>query len=394
MRIDLERALHDVASSVHDDATADRMAGQVRHMVTRVRRRRAARHTANGLVGVGAAAAIAVTTTQILRYDGAGDRVAPAGETSPTAAPADGFGTCGGRLTAPEGQDLALQLDVHETVGGAPEVTVRAGTRLDTADDPVLVLARDGVVVSPVARSHTVLQPDPAVHVVEPALVSCQDGEPLPAGEYEVWARQEVTREDGTRVAVVGGPQTLTVPDAPADAAEAVQARIAEIVAARELADHFPFCGAVLPTPIEDPLLVATPVLPADGATAAPGEALLVSVELRSGGGRHVLATAAQTGTVVLLVDGVVVGYQDVETDVGLVDLGPDDAVTLPARGAARLCGTDGPDVDGLALPPGQYQAVVVLDVALKEVVEAGGDVRSTSEPYPVVTEPFTVTVR
>ncbi len=416
MRIDLEQALHDVASSVHDDATAERMAGQVRHMVTRVRRRRAARHTANGLVGVGAAAAIAVTTTQILGADGRGydgqDRAAGTGEEASPSPAEDLFGTCGSTVVVSDADAGLIVETALEPLAGSDvlHASVRAELRADAGAaeyaDPVIVLARDGVVVSPVGQVVSVAESAPPAFALEQPLVSCEDGAPLAGGRYQVFVRQEVTAPDGSVVATVHGPVPLTVPDGAGagrdgspssdDDVAAAEARITEILATRELADHFPFCGAVVPPGPADPLLTATVVEPSGGLVVAPGERGEVSLGLRTGGGRHVIANSAPAGTLVFLVDGVAVGYQWLDSeDLTLVDLGPEDQVTLPVRVDASVCGADGAvEGGGLPLPPGEYEAVASLDLLLKEITEADGRARPSSEPWTVVSEPVTVTVR
>ena len=83
MRIDLERALADVAATVDDDVTAERMSGQVRHMVARVRRRRAVRHTAQGVASVGVVAVIGVAAPDLTVKEIGGPGEEPDGSTYP-----------------------------------------------------------------------------------------------------------------------------------------------------------------------------------------------------------------------------------------------------------------------------------------------------------------------
>src|SRR5690606_27336785 len=71
MNVDLEQSLDRLARSVGDAVAAERLGGQVHRMVARIRRRRAARRTATGVVGVGAAAAVGVGGVQYLGRESA-----------------------------------------------------------------------------------------------------------------------------------------------------------------------------------------------------------------------------------------------------------------------------------------------------------------------------------
>ena len=93
--------------------------------------------------------------------------------------------------------------------------------------------------------------------------------------------------------------------------------------------------------------------------------------------------------------DGVVVGTGAREPrDAVLLDLGPDGSQVVPLTGVLEVCSTaPAGDPAALGLPPGTYEAYAVLDVALKEVVEASGEALSTSESVVVVSAPVPLTV-
>lgn len=501
MRIDLEQALHDMASSVHDEVTADRMAGQVRHMVARVRRRRAARRTSQGVVGLGAASALVLAGAHLEQHVGLvtgpqhGQAAAPPGHDG------DPFGTCGGEVEALGGLDGVLgdgrpgqdddaseagddgpatesgaagqvrdtagtaagadtlaagdadavadlpapALSVSATVesgGGRALVEVRADYDVGdlgplTEQDPVAVVTADGVVVAPVGRTTRVLESSPAVHVIEQELVSCQDGSPLPAGTYELHVRQELGRADGSVLEVSGGPVELVLPEgAPDDAAdpeatedeagpegssrdrpgtddvvdddgtadddtarddtdEAARRALAAALATED-PGVFPACGARLPQAPSDPLLTMTLREPANGLGMAPGSVGEVAVDLRTHGDRTVLMNAAPYGTLLFLVDDVVVGYRSMDPDdLHLLQLTPGDAGTLRIRWTAHVCNPDGSvERSELPLPAGRYTAVAAYDFLVKEVVERDGTARAVTEPLTVLTPPVQVTVR
>ena len=81
---DLARALGALASTIPDDAGAERMVGQVTRMTAVVRRRRAVRRTGHLAVGAGIAGAVVLTGAPLHPW-GAGPDARPAAPTGPLA---------------------------------------------------------------------------------------------------------------------------------------------------------------------------------------------------------------------------------------------------------------------------------------------------------------------
>lgn len=261
MTLDLRHALDDLARTVHDDAVTDRMTGQVHHMVTRVRRRRAARRTALGAVGAGAAAAVVVGGVQVAeRLRPERVPVATAGPQEPTpsatgsatptpeptttppvlarpeadaalaallAAPSGEFPACGSEVALDDAAPLALDpLQLPTTV--RPGEDLSGPVTLRTTDGrsvignasgagATVVLVRDGVVVGRPyrdAEDTTLVDLGPQDGVEQPgagAATLCTGTEtpglPLPEGEYTAYAvlevlLKEVTTADGEASAV------------------------------------------------------------------------------------------------------------------------------------------------------------------------------------------------
>lgn len=421
MTIDLEQSLAKLAQSVHDDGAAERMSGQVRTMVGRIRRRRAARYTANGVVGVAAAGAVVVGGAQLAGLQGP---VAPPAASSSPFEPGPVRLMCGEPApTAAEISDptaATWQLDGQAVLDEGLGV-VNVSTRLVDGDGDLVtwdaarpvastVMAlQDGLVV---AQSTTAYAQDesfnPGDYVITDHLVdgaSCGGTGPLPAGDYEFVVVQTVlVGEESTPVEMLGGPWPATVPegvlaDPQADAEsdrELVEARatLAALLAA-EPSGTFPSCGASVET-MDDgapPLMLAD--VPLGERVYAPGEDLALYASLRTTEGRSVIGNAGTNGAhLVLTQRGRVVGtvYRDTE-DVDLVGLGPDDALTVPLTGRLQLCEvpmTDGPQ---LLLPPGAYQAYAVMEVMLKEITEADGEAFSRSDLTLATSPPIDITV-
>ncbi len=425
MNVDLEQSLDRLARSVGDDVAAERLGGQVHHMVARIRRRRAARRTATGVVGVGAAAAVAVGGVQV--FERLGGSPQPVG---PATWDAEAWG-CGPTPAIPaDASDLRIDVDHNATATSGTSLGVdtyvnaagHAGLTFDAA--PTVVLARDDVVVTEPAIVVIRQNSHPPQDILELDLSSCAfDGAPLPDGEYELLVTQTVGTSEGdvelfssSPVMILGGepssspePTEPTEPDEPtsspddppatltpeqADAAEQIEAWIASPVANPD--GIMPRCGAeaVLddgstPLVLDDPL---------DGPAIQPDRDgyFQTTATMRTRGDQYVIGNAAGAGaTLVLMREGVVVGYQwlDSEDEID-VDLQPGQTLEIPFRGNQLLCDTgEGGTGPALRLPPGTYQATAVVDVMLKEVGVVGGGAESVTRTVPVMSEVFDITL-
>jgi hypothetical protein len=427
MTIDLESSLDQLAQSVHDDAVAARMNGQVHRMVTQIRRRRAARYTATGVVSVGAVAAVAVGALR-LADPGAREPVAPATEGNETedrdgdltydVTGLDSRFVCG--VAAPEPTNLVepgLRL-IPEIVEDAAQpganltmfdVTVLNGTTADVdlqlAETVVVAALHDGVVVAITSNDHDVatsasLGPDTGATVSAGLyLTGCATTafEPLPPGDYELVAALSV--EDlthGTVVPLVSGPLPFTL--------EAGDSAVAEILAQAGLTGITPdttagTCGTIVGPSAgvgsDPPLELTLDLESGTGLTYRPGSVILADVTVATRRSRSVIGNAATVGALIVLTrNGVVVGRGQWDPpDVDVIDLGPDDTVTISGSGQVLLCSLPGADAPTVDLPSGVYQAYAVLDVTLKEVTESGGESRSVTETVTVVSQPVEVIV-
>ena len=390
MRIDLERALADVAATVHDDVTADRMSGQVWHMVTRVRRRRAVRHTAQGVAGIGAVAVIGVAATSLggpLR----GAEVAPA-TASPDAtlppAPLPAL-SCGSGVPGATAAPLALELGGAAGAERGASTTVAATLRnTDGADLELegwrtfeVVAVADGRVVGTMAGAgsesgtlpaDSVLRPGGAAEVTTTTgFASCDDpATTLPAGDYTLVGRLLVGVGD-VDVAAVSEPVPVTVTGPEEGASELERALTLEalLAAAQETDGPFPVCGT---KPWLDDGMPALELDYVAGAAdlAVPATVLPGGVVLKTTEGRYAVANASPLARVVLLRDGVVVGvpFLDPE-DLADVDLAAGETQPFDLMTTTALCGTgEGGSGEALPLPAGEYTAIAALDLMVKEI--------------------------
>lgn len=156
-------------------------------------------------------------------------------------------------------------------------------------------------------------------------------------------------------------------------------------------AGEFPACGAPATVPEDPGPLALDPVAP---PTLASGDHTEATVDLVATTER-VTGGASGSGAVLLvLFDGVVVGGQwtDPET-LDPVDLGPGDTQETRLLTSAVVCGTgEGGTGPELALPPGDYDAVAVLDVLLESVTQ-DGTTTPTTDLVHAVSPVTTVTV-
>ena len=419
MSIDLEDSLAELARSVGDESTAARMTGQVHHMVSRVRRRRAARYAAQGAVGIGAVAAVALGGLQLAERTGTPN---PATTTDPFDADTV-RSLCGEpapttpRVTAEAAATWHLTGEVSSPVPAGASVEVST-TLVDGESQPVtqgeatavsltLMVVADGLVVAQKATGYTDERPgfNPQDYVISRDVhdfMSCGSGSPgeaLPAGDYTLVAREALLLTDGaTPVEVIGGPWPFTITEADAsanadtDAAEAQRALEAIIAEAPTWGVDSPACGwTVAPDPAS-PLALT---IVSDGTTSAGGAFLQLEADLTTIDGAHVIGNGgSEAARLVLARDGVVVGatYWD-PADSTLVEVGPDSPVTLPLLGHLNVCSRQMTDTIGPALPPGTYQAYAVFEVMLKEVTTADGEATSRSDLVRAVSAPLDFTV-
>jgi hypothetical protein len=418
MRIDLERALADVAATVDDDVTAERMTGQVRHMVARVRRRRAVRHTAQGIASVGVVAVIGVAAASLGGPQGGpAPEVPPATATPertappvPTPAP-----TCTDGVPAPTTGPLTLELAAAPEAEQGREVVVESALRNTGGEDldiggwgtVWLVAVADGRVVGEMADGGTIGGMIPADGVLRPGDVggatttarfdSCDEpATALPPGGYTLIGTL-LAEVDGETVEVVSEPVPFTVtgPEGDASAPTAEDALQTLLTDAQETDGPFPVCGTKpwlddgMPALELDYVAGASDLVDPGGATL-PGGVVLKTTE-----GRYAIADASPLARVVLLRDGAVVGvpFLDPE-DVVDVDLVPGETQPFDLVTTTALCGTgEGGTGEALRLPAGEYTAIAALDLTVKEIGGPGEEPDGTTYPYTAVSEPVTITV-
>lgn len=406
LSVDLHGSLDDLARSVHDDELTRRLTAQVRPMVGRVRRRRAARATAVGAVSMGTVAAMTVGAVALANRGG-GSSVIPPATDAPTEQGYDA--TCGQTLPPlPEQPDDALHLvgEAGPVAAYGEPVPLRLTTiwglsALEARTSPVevAVVDADGVVVATgTADAETVgvmAGIDPAADAAV-ELAACGGDTPLPAGDYRLVATVTFELSDGTVRTVVSDALPFTVTDgtAPGDdvQVEAAEA-VADILAGSYEADAerpFGTCGSRVPTG-DERILTIDLELPA--GPYAPGALVEGDSWVRPTGDDTVLANGPAVASMVVLVrDGVVVaGGPFASEHVSLTTYTAANPYPLPARGLVQLCSLPGADAPELPLPAGTYQAYAVIDVALKEVQHPDGTAESRSETVRVRSEPVEV---
>jgi len=383
MNVDLETSLDQLARSVHDDAVAERMTGQVHQMVAQIRRRRAARYTASGLVSMGTVAAVAVVGVQL-----AGRNATPGPVATQPDATAVAWPGCGDAApAAPVADETQMYLEGSagpEVVAGDDvPVTVRlvnGGTETlswASAAPIELAVVSNGLVVATasVPGNSGEFGPGDRWQSADPVtLVACGGDTPLDPGEYKMFAAVTLTLADGPRD-LVAGPWPFTITEAPASAA-----------------DPFPACGSVVPSG-DDPVLALDLAL-GEGVYASGGTLETVAT-VRTTNGRTVIGNAPIAGALIVLAkDGVVVGRGDSATgDVDILDLAAYQTVQVAATGQLSLCSIPQTGAVRDGLPAGTYQAYAVMEVMLKEVTEARGEATSVTELVAVRSNPVDVTI-
>lgn len=419
MNIDLEGELSRLAQSVHDDGATDRMSGQVRHMVGRIKRRRAARHTAQGAVGIGAAAAVAFGGVQLA---GRPDVTPPAETPSPTSSPtptatAADFGRCGSAVIPPNGgADPGVEFDaeVDGVEVSGPDAVSLTGSLTGSIDvleaEQVMrtVVALDGVVVGNLGElASQRLDGDRTLYSFDQPLVSCEDGTTrLPAGDYELYAHLDGLTEGGEGVTeALFGPWMITVaPDGDEAGNENVTSEEHDaLVTLNEMVSFpaenpdgiFPMCGTDSYAALDDGMPVIELDLDEPELSLPAGDTYEGTVQLRTTEGHYAIANASPVATLVILRDSVVVGYQWLDPE-GLedVDLADGETQEFPVLGTMNFCGTGEGGTGSLqALPPGEYRIMAALDLMVKETGRPGEEPDGTTYPFTAVSEAGYLTI-
>ncbi|WP_250445222.1 hypothetical protein [Actinotalea sp. C106] len=421
MKIDLEQALNDMARSVQDDDASARMHGRVRQMVTIVRRRRAARHTAVGMVGVGAAAALAFGGLQLA--DVAVDEpVPPAGPSDDVVPTSDACGLTLGEMGWVQDGPVTLEL-VDEAPRGRTDGGLSIETQVSETEVELELWGSTRYVAVDPSTGRVAGVPedddwepdwDAVVDMVGPEeaqrfmsstsmpLWDCADGEaapgpenPLGPGEYDVYAMREIRTvqqvNGGREFVAVGGPWRIeTGPDAegaedatsdqPSEGASEEsfsEEETAALVTLNELVSYgnedptaaFPQCGTSVDVLDDGPRDL---VLDLDLASTVieEGGVFVGTVDLRMVGAGSVVGRVDTAGaTLVVVRDGVVVSHQPVEAGgVINVELQEGAVQEIPLHGSRNLCGTgEGGDGPALPLPLGEYQVMALVEVTLEE---------------------------
>lgn len=393
MSIDLERSLDELARSVHDDALADRLNGQVYRMVAQIKRRRAARYTGTSVIGMSAAAAVVVGGLQLAERDG----TAPVATEAPDPGPAPTCGDPGPAATeaadlvleaqvaeaVPYGSPLPLQLFLFNvlsmSVNGYSQVAisvVQDGVVVGTAEaDPVMFGLTDGV--------------DPAVS--ELAVTACGGDTPLGDGDYTLVATVHLDLADGTTRTAVSEPVSFTIAGDPLRSGDenAAQQALDEVLAAAETTtESFGTCGSLVETTAVPPLALD---LALDARTYAAGESFTTQVGVRATdttpSGVLLTANAPQ---VVLTRDDVVVARGSVGDDAVPIDLGADGTTTLEMPAGFFLCSLPGADAPEVPLPAGTYEAYATFTLTVDDPT---ADDEVPWEPVVVRSEPVDVTI-
>ena len=354
-------------------------------MVAQIRRRRAARYTATGLVGMGTVAAVAVAGVQL-----AGRNATPGPVAIQPDAPAVAWPQCGDAapdvVPLPETPtDLFLRGSAGPEAGYGEPVPVVLNWVNDSAQTITysavtiqLMVVRDGVVVGTASRESlgVVERPSGSGAGFTDAVptVACGGDTPLDPGDYQMFAAVTLTLANGPRD-LVAGPWPFTITEA-----------------AAPTTDPFPACGSVVPSG-DDPQLALDLTLGERMYT--PGETVTTVATVRTTAGRAVIANAPTAGALIVLTrDGVVVGrgYSN-PGDVDILDLAADETVEVAATGQLSLCSIPQTDAAQDGLPAGMYQAYAVMEVMLKEVTESDGGAYSITELIAARSNPVDILV-
>ncbi|WP_066582241.1 hypothetical protein [Cellulomonas timonensis] len=352
-----------------DDHVTGLLGARAHGMVARIRRRRAARRGATAVLSVAAAtfAVLGLAPTHGL-------------EEPPAHAPQETLGlttsvdsdACGrtleeigwtdigpARLAAREigayasgHAGLGLRFALASTAGDTVDTRLGIGdgrVSLTSLERPeAVVVSEDGRIVGVPdgAPDYVRIEANTdggallAIGRVAFAMRSCDGPDiPIPAGTHNVRLRQAATLhiegEGSTSVAVVSRPVAITFP---------------------EMADTtFPTCGDTFALEPMDDLAVSL-VSPLPSAVGA-GEVVDFELALTTASELVYIEARGFAASLVFVQDGIVVGGGPTPIAKGYTGDGPSGAISY-GQAAAVGC-------DGQPLPPGEYSAYPVLDVAL-----------------------------
>jgi len=404
MNVNLETSLDQLARSVHDDAVVERMTGQVHRMVSQIRRRRAARYTASGLVSMGTVAAVAVVGVQLAGRNATPGPVA----TQPDAPSVAGPGCGDAGPAAPVADETQMYLEgsagPEVVAGNDVPVTVRlvnGGTETlswASAAPIELAVVSNGLVVATasVPGNSGEFRPGDRWQSADPVtLVACGGDTPLDPGEYQMFGAVTLTLADGPRD-LVAGPWPFTITEAPSpttdSATDPTEQLNAILAAAPSVIDPFPACGSAVPSG-DDPVLALDLAL--GERVYTPGETVTTVATVRTTAGRAVIANAPTAGALIVMTrDGVVVGrgYSN-PGEVDILDLAADETAEVAATAQLSLCSIPQTDAAQDGPPAGMYQAYAVMEVMLKEVTDAGSGAYSITELIAARSNPVDITV-
>lgn len=425
MRIDLERALSDIATTAQSAAAPV----PVDRLVSRMHRRRAVRGAATGTVAVGAVAAVAVGATQL----GRGTTPAEPAMTAVTENPITSeywattpieCGTAAPTPTDPSVYGVTLDASfspetlIATTPPGGPQFLSNLESTVTISNDsgssfapyaPLLfqvVMAKDGAVALQsgmplVSRAERTVDLAPGATQTFSWIggaSSCEPGPdlwPTPAdpGNYQAYAIWRLVDEaTGERIELVSEPITLTigpgVGDELADAPAVVQAQavLDQILAAAPVG-QFPGCGGAVYDHGSQPLALSLD--PADGPFAG-GQAFSGQTTISLTGDPVIANTSVPY--LVITRDGVVVGFHTVDDGHpgNDTDLTPGQGLPGTVQGPLSLCATS--DGQVFPLPSGRYQVYAVVE-AFTFSARPAENPGNLIGAYSIVSNPVDITV-
>src|SRR5665647_3083366 len=388
MRIDLERALSDIATTAQSAAAPV----PVDRLVSRMHRRRAVRGAATGTVAVGAVAAVAVGATQL----GRGTTPAEPAVTAVTENPitSEYWATtpieCGTAAPTPTDPSVyGVTLDASFSPETLIATTPPGGPQfLSNLESTVTISNDSGSSFAPYAP--LLFQ----VVMAKDGAVALQSGMPLVSR-----AERTVDLAPGATQTFswIGGasssePVPLTigpgVGDELADAPAVVQAQavLDQILAAAPVG-KFPGCGGAVYDHGSQPLALSLD--PADGPFTG-GQAFSGQTTISLTGDPVIANTSVPY--LVITRDGVVVGFHTVDDSPMIpTDLAPGQSLPGTARAPLTLCATaDGVE---LPLPTGTYQAYAAVEAFTYPERPSGDQWVDGTWAYSIVSNPVEITV-
>jgi len=426
MRIDLERALSDIATTAQSAAAPV----PVDRLVSRMHRRRAVRGAATGTVAVGAVAAVAVGATQL----GRGTTPAEPAVTAVTENPitSEYWATtpmeCGAPAPTPTaasvyGVTLEASFSPHTliamTLPDQPQFLSNLQTTVTVTNDggaafdpyaPQLaqvVLVKDGAVALEaggplVSRTQRTIDLAPGASRTFSwisATSSCRPGPnlwPAPAdpGSYEAYAIWRLVDETtGGQIELVSRPVAMTIgPGFDADLADAptqvqAQAVLDQIRQAAPIGD-FPLCAGAVYDHGSQPLTVSFDLTsgPYPGGVRVSGRTTVSPAD------DQVIADTSAP-YLVIVKDGVVISFQPADDGSPMIptDLAPGQSLPGTVRGSLTLCATaDGVE---LPLPAGTYQAYAVVEALTYPSRPTDDRQPAETWAYSIVSKPVDITV-